>query len=83
MLDSISLRLLRSFSEFGQETLDLHTLFEAGGSDPIKREAVLDAVVRLVHDGLLEERGNDFYALTGAGKQAAAGGRMGKLSRPK
>lgn len=65
-------RILRSFSEFGQDTLDLHTLFEAGGNDPAKREAVLDTVARLVHDELLEERGNDFYALTEKGKRRAA-----------
>jgi len=74
MLDSIATHILRLFAEFGQETLDLHTLFEAGGNDPAKREAVLDAVVRLTRDGLLEERGNDFYALTEKGKNAAAGG---------
>ncbi len=74
MLDSISTTILRLFGEFGQETLDLHTLFEAGGNDPAKREAVLDAITRLVRDELLEERGNDFYALTEKGKSMAAGG---------
>jgi len=29
---------------------------------------VLDTVEHLVKDGLLEERGNDFYALTQAGR---------------
>jgi hypothetical protein len=74
MLDSISTTILRLFREFGQAELDLHTLFEAGGNDPAKREAVLDAVARLVRDELLAERGNDFYALTEKGKSLAAGG---------
>ena len=52
------------FVSFKKETLDLHSLFEAGGNDPDARTAVLDKVDRLVKDGLLEERGNDFYALT-------------------
>lgn len=47
---------------------DLHELFEAGGNDPDARTAVLDTVERLVKDGLLEERGNDFYALTQEGQ---------------
>ena len=50
------------------ETLDLHERFEAGGNDPDARTAVLDTVERLVQDGLLEERGNDFYALTREGR---------------
>jgi predicted transcriptional regulator len=45
-------------------------LFEAGGNDPEARTAVFDLVERLVKDGLLEERGNDFYALSEAGKVA-------------
>jgi hypothetical protein len=49
------------------ETLDLHELFEAGGNDPGARTAMLDTVERLVKDGLLEECGNDFYALTREG----------------
>ena len=52
------------FGAFNKETLDLHELFEAGGNDPDARTAVLDTVEHLVKDGLLEERGNDFYALT-------------------
>ena len=40
--------------------LDLHELFEAGGNDPDARTAVLDRVERLVQEGLLEERRNDF-----------------------
>jgi hypothetical protein len=56
------------FGSFNKETLDLHELFEAGGNDPNTRTAVLDRVERLVQDGLLEERGNDFYALTREGR---------------
>ena len=55
------------FVTFDKESLDLHELFEAGGNDPDTRAAVLDTVERLVKDGLLEERGNDFYALTADG----------------
>ena len=58
-------RVLRMFGEWERETLDLHELFEAGDSnDPEARTAVFHAVENLVADGLLEERGNDFYALT-------------------
>jgi len=74
MLDSTARGILQLFGEFGQEVLDLHTLFEAGGNDPARREAVLDAVARLVRQELLEERGNDFYALTEKGKRVAASG---------
>jgi hypothetical protein len=73
MLDMISQRILRSFIEFDHEALDLHTLFEAGGNDPDHRLAVLDAVGELVSGGYLEERGNDFYSLTEAGRRAAGG----------
>ncbi len=78
MLDSTAIRILRLFGQFEQETLDLHTLFEAGGNDPAKREEVLDTVMRLVQDGLLAESGNDFYRLTERGKIAATG----SLRRP-
>ena len=57
-------KILAMFGSFNKETLDLHELFEAGGNDPDSRTAVLDTVERLVKDGVLEERGNDFYALT-------------------
>lgn len=70
-MDEISLNVLGMFERFGKETLDLHELFEAGGNDPDARTAVFDTVERLIKDGLLEERGNDFYALTEAGKAAA------------
>jgi Mn-dependent DtxR family transcriptional regulator len=35
------------------------------------RKEVFYTVERLVEDGLLEERGNDFYALTAEGKKTA------------
>ena len=56
------------FGSFNKDALDLHELFEAGGNDPDSRTAVLDMVERLFKDGLLEERGNDFYALTREGR---------------
>jgi DNA-binding transcriptional regulator PaaX len=59
------------FRALGKQSLDLHELFEAGGNDPQARTAVFDAVERLVSEGLLEEKGNDFYALTDKGKAAA------------
>ena len=61
------------YDELQQENLDLHTLFEAGGNDPKAREAVFDAVERLVREGLLDEKGNDFYALSVKGKKALQG----------
>ena len=62
------------FGELGKAELDLHELFEAGGNDPDARREVFFAVERLVEEGLLEERGNDFYALTDAGRASAGGG---------
>ena len=59
------------FGQMKKEMLDLHELFEAGGNDPDERREVFDAVEQLVAEGLLEERGNDFYALTAEGKRAA------------
>ena len=63
-------RVLGMFQEMGKDALDLHELFEAGGNDPDARRAVFFAVESLVERGLLEERGNDFYALTDAGREA-------------
>jgi DNA-binding PadR family transcriptional regulator len=77
-MDTLTLRVLGMFEHWNKETLDLHELFEAGGNDPDERKAVLYSVERLVEEGLLEERGNDFYALTAEGKRVArenAGGR--------
>jgi hypothetical protein len=69
-LNDVSLRVLRLFAELRQESLDLHTLFElAGGNDVAEREAVFDAVENLVSYHMLEERGNDYYALTALGKR--------------
>ncbi len=64
-------RVLGMFKQIGKETLDLHELFEAGGNDMEARKEVFYTVERLVEEGLLEERGNDFYALTEEGKKAA------------
>ena len=69
-MDEPAQRVLGMFAELNSETLDLHTLFEAGGNDPQAREQVFDIVSRLVSDGLLEERGSDFYALTERGRTA-------------
>jgi hypothetical protein len=71
-LDELTRRVLGMFEEVGREALDLHELFEAGGNDPERRREVFYAVEGLVERGLLEERGNDFYALTSAGREAAA-----------
>ena len=73
-MDELSLRVLGMFGEMGKEALDLHELFEAGGNDPDARREVFYAVERMVAEGLLEERGNDFYALTEEGRRRAAAG---------
>jgi hypothetical protein len=73
-MDSLSRRVLGMFEEMGKESLDLHELFEAGGNDPEERRAVFYAVERLVEQGLLEERGNDFYAPTEEGRRRAREG---------
>ncbi|HKR60713.1 MAG TPA: hypothetical protein VJS64_13415 [Pyrinomonadaceae bacterium] len=70
-MDDLAKRVLRNFAHWNKESLDLHTLFEIGGNDPDARTAVFDTVERLVKDGLLEELGNDFYALTEQGRKAA------------
>jgi hypothetical protein len=73
--DDLRLRVLRLFGEWGREALDLHELFEAGDSnDPDARREVFFTVERLVEEGLLEERGNDFYALSDAGREVAGRG---------
>ena len=71
-MDELTQRVLGMFEEVGREALDLHELFEAGGNDPEARREVFYAVEGLVERGLLEERGNDFYALTPKGREAAA-----------
>lgn len=70
-MDEFGKRVLGMFGRMKKETLDLHELFEAGGNDPSERREVFYAVERLVEEGLLEERGQDFYALTEEGKSAA------------
>ena len=69
-MDKTTRRVLNLFSQMNEDTLDLHTLFEAGGNDPEARSKVLDVVARLVREGLLEERGSDFYKLTTKGRSA-------------
>lgn len=70
-MDELTQRVLGMFARLSKDALDLHELFEAGGNDREARAAVVDAVERLVQEGLLQERGNDFYALTEKGKTAA------------
>ena len=69
-MDELTSRVLNLFTQMNTDTLDLHTLFEAGGNDPQAREQVIDLVARLVGEGLLEERGSDFYAITIKGRAA-------------
>ena len=57
-------RVLKLFIDMGSDSLDLHTLFEAGGNDPESRKLVLDVVTHLVDTGYLESRSSDFYWLT-------------------
>jgi hypothetical protein len=70
-MDEMTRQILIQFRRFNKDSLDLHELFEAGGNDPEGRKEVFFTVERLVEEGLLEERGNDFYALTGRGREAA------------
>lgn len=80
-MDELTRRVLAMFEEMGRDALDLHELFEAGGNDPDARREVFYRVENLVERGMLEERGNDFYALTRAGREAVAsspGGEEGK-----
>jgi hypothetical protein len=69
-VDRLTRKVLKSFAHWKQDTLDLHTLFEAGGNDPEARTRVFDIVEQLVKDGLLAEEGNDFYSLTEKGREA-------------
>ena len=73
-MDESKLRVLAMFDELGKQELDLHELFEAGGNDPDARLAVFHDVEWLVERGLLEERGNDFYALSDLGRRALGEG---------
>ena len=67
----LAFRVLRLFGEMGEERLDLHVLFEAGGNEPEGRERVLDAIEELVRARMLEASSGDFYALTEKGKREA------------
>lgn len=69
-MDETTRRVLNLFAEMNIDTLDLHTLFEAGGNDPQAREQVIDVVARMVREGLLSEQGSDFYKLTTKGRSA-------------
>ena len=69
-MDELTSKVLNLFAQMNSDTLDLHTLFEAGGNDPEAREQVIDLVAKLVREGLLEERGSDFYAITSKGRAA-------------
>ena len=70
-MDELSRQVLKLFIAMGAESLDLHTLFEAGGNDPASRQRVLDVVTRLADTGYLESQGSDFYLLTDKGRMAA------------
>jgi hypothetical protein len=70
-MDNLRRRILKLFDQMKTDTLDLHTLFEAAGNDPEAREMVIDEVARLVQEGMLEERGSDFYSLSSAARQNA------------
>ncbi len=76
-MDELSRQVLKLFIAMGAESLDLHTLFEAGGNDPASRQRVLDVVTRLADTGYLESRGSDFYLLTDKGRRAARGDSLG------
>jgi DNA-binding PadR family transcriptional regulator len=69
-MDELAHRVLKLFREMDSESLDLHTLFEAGGNDPTARQQVLDVITRLVDTGYLESRSGDFYSLTVKGQSA-------------
>ena len=71
-MDELDLRLLRLFDDLHKDSLDLHAFFDlVGGNRPADQQLVLAAIERLLARGCLEERGNDFYARTEAGRQAA------------
>jgi DNA-binding PadR family transcriptional regulator len=76
-MDEQTLNVLGQFKRFNKESLDLHELFEAGGNDPDGRKEVLYTIEQLVEEGFLEERGNDFYALTEQGRRVAESIQLG------
>jgi hypothetical protein len=59
-MEELSRQVLKLFITMGTESLDLHTLFEAGGNDPASRQRVLDVVAHLADNGYLESQGSDF-----------------------
>jgi hypothetical protein len=69
-MDELSRQVLKLFIAMDTESLDLHTLFEAGGNDPAARQRVLDVVTHLADTGYLESQGSDFYLLTDKGRRA-------------
>ncbi|MGH9787369.1 MAG: hypothetical protein ACRD4U_01530 [Candidatus Acidiferrales bacterium] len=70
-MDELELRLLRLFDDLRKDRLDLHAFFDlVGGNRPADQRLVLAAVERLITQGCLEEKGNDFYARTDAGRRA-------------
>ncbi len=73
-MDELSTRVLQVFDELGRDTLDLHALRElAGGNDPARRDAVVNAVEMLERSGDLEVSGEaDFYQRTEQGRLAVA-----------
>jgi hypothetical protein len=72
LTDAIDHDVLLVFEDLGKESLDLHSFFEMLGANTPEAQGELLAILdRLVKRGLLVERGNDFYALTVAGREAA------------
>jgi glutaredoxin len=73
-MQTVARRILSTFDQLERPSLDLHTLFEfVGGNLPGEREAVLDAVIDLVKQGLLtSEGGGDFYRRSEEGRLALA-----------
>lgn len=62
-------RVVELYPTMQADSLDLHTLFEAGGNDPCSRQEVLNSVADLIELGYLEPLGSDYYALTAEGKK--------------
>jgi len=71
-MDDLSRRILKQFAELGHNSLDLHALLEAAGSDRAERDRAVEAVERLARSGFLEELGSDFYTLTEKGRRAVS-----------
>ena len=70
-MDELARRIINIFTQMNSNTLDLHTLLEAGGNDPATRDQVIEVVGRLSQQGFLEEQGSDFYKLTDKGREAS------------